>query len=571
MSRSHINVLEVGTVKEKIGGDGLSIPSVIVSDLTMGTTQSVKTNNLRKADGDYITLYNSMVQPSGFIASPNLTTDNLNENTADQGIDVTCDLKIEAEKKLMTNTIVPIDGDRIIFNNVDDDYLKVKGSVETTFDIECGHSLFTDTIENNSEPHISLNSPLYQIDGGGNNINTPELLTAFLTEREEGEGIVCQSDLLVDNGKKVVTNKIKNRTGAEIMLDASYVKVTDNLKVDNIMNTAATTSDPITVLSQLIANEGLSVSTGKNTLLNGNVYLPNMALKSDDEATKELVYNASDGKIIARPNYIHNQKHMIEEFEYTQCTIIENLVLTLPPVPTDFLSFVQWLIPTNYISSETYGLLSSNYPWRTRSNFLNAINVATLNGGQNSGLYLHIPSANGDGTINFCMFRPFGAYKGNNDGGFKVTFKIAHGTATNGKIVWGLCGNDQNPFECTGDVILTYFSSALFFLYDPVGRGNSNIWLLHRKYSVSQTSTYYDTGVNFVPDLFTCSIIWDYDNPTLKFTIKRGVTTTTVLINSFDANPLTYTSFSPIISFQRPSGTLKDLWIRQIKCDAVFD
>ena len=95
MSRTHINVLEVGTVKEKIGGDGLSIPSVIVSDLTMGTTQSVKTNNLRKADGDYITLYNSMVQPSGFIASTNLTCDNLNENTEDQGINVTANLGIE--------------------------------------------------------------------------------------------------------------------------------------------------------------------------------------------------------------------------------------------------------------------------------------------------------------------------------------------------------------------------------------------------------------------------------------------------------------------------------------------
>ena len=40
MSRSHLNVVECGTIKERSSGWGLSIPSTIVSDITMGSTQA---------------------------------------------------------------------------------------------------------------------------------------------------------------------------------------------------------------------------------------------------------------------------------------------------------------------------------------------------------------------------------------------------------------------------------------------------------------------------------------------------------------------------------------------------
>ena len=107
MSRSHLNLLEVGTIKERSNGYGIAIPSTIVSDITMGSTQAIKTNNLQVSDGSYISLYNSLVQTSGFIALTNLTTDNLNENNSGQGINVTCNMGITGDKILSVNTIEP--------------------------------------------------------------------------------------------------------------------------------------------------------------------------------------------------------------------------------------------------------------------------------------------------------------------------------------------------------------------------------------------------------------------------------------------------------------------------------
>jgi len=173
MSRSHSNVVETGIIREKSAGSGVSIPSTIVSDLTLGTTQAIKTNNIQVADGSYITLYNSLVQPSGFIASPNITTDHINENTSGQGILVTANIGVTGTKKLSVNTIEPAPGSTgmaigatgatITLNKTISDIVNVNGLLSTTYDMVCGNVLQTNTI----------------------------------TERYTDDGVTCESDLIV--------------------------------------------------------------------------------------------------------------------------------------------------------------------------------------------------------------------------------------------------------------------------------------------------------------------------------------------------------------------------------------
>lgn len=491
MSRVHTNVIEVGTIREKSTGAGISIPSTIISDLTLGTVNQLKTNIITVADGSYLQLNSSMVQMSGFIATPSLTTNQINENNSGQGIIATCNFGVTGTKKFTANTIetntgstmqIGATGTTINMNKVTSDIVNVNGDLTVTHDIEC-----------------------------------------------------------------------------------------DNiLKTDFIANTTGVTGDSILVTNPLICAEELTVNNGKNTHLTGKFFIDDIDyLARTNRQVREVVYNDINGQIVARPYAVDNKRMMFDEFEYTQPSIITNLTLTLPSLPTSLVEIFDWLIPSNYVSDTSYGILQSNYPWRVRCNHLNSLNVATLNGSYASGLYVHIPSSDANGAINFCMYRPFNCYKGDYWGGFHATFKIGCGNRTNGPMYWGLVDASQNPFDCTGDVVSTYFLNCLLFLFDPIGNANNHIYLLHRRFSGTQGASMYDTGITFAEGtIYSCSINWDDDNYYVQFVIDDGTSTNVIPITAFDANnPLNWTSFSPIVTFSRPASTIKDIVVRSIKID----
>jgi len=500
----------------------------------MGSTQAIKTNNIQKSDGSYITLSNSLVQSSGFIASQNITADNLNENTANQGINVTANLGITGDKKLSVNKIESVTDSTITINSGIGDTVNVNGLLSTTYDLVCGNVVRTDTIWANNESFISVADPLK-----------------------------------ANNG--LSTNTIQPFSGTEIQLNADSVVVSDLLKTDFIANTTGVTGDSIFVSNPLMCTESFTVENGKNTRLTGKVFIEDIDyLARTNRQVRELVYDDVHSQIVARPYAVDNKRCMWDEFEYTQSTIIPNITLTLPSVPTSFGEIFDWLIPTNYVSDNSYGILHSNYPWRVRSNHLNSLNVATLNGVYHSGLYVYIPSSDSNGVTNFCMYRPFNCYKGDLWGGFHYTCKIACGTRTAGPMYWGLVDNSQNPFDCTADAVSTYFQNCIIFFLDTVGQSNNHIHVLHRRWDgTTQGATIYDTNVTMVEGVIhSCSINWDDDDDDIQFVIDNGTVTTTFSMDDVDPTlPSTSISYSPIVTFQRPASTLKDILIRSIKID----
>lgn len=180
MSSTRIKTHEVqtSTLKERVAGSGVSIPSKISTDLTLDTTAILKANNLQKNDGSYISLGSSMVQSSGFIASPNITCDNLNENTEDAGVSCTADFTLGTNKTLTLNHIAQENG---LLQGITLDGGIVQ---DNEWDISVGNKLFTNNLQ----------------------------------EKTEDNGVVCSSNVIINNDKQLQVNTIDVYDGENIVM-----------------------------------------------------------------------------------------------------------------------------------------------------------------------------------------------------------------------------------------------------------------------------------------------------------------------------------------------------------------
>jgi len=111
--------LKTNTLSSTTGGGtpvAVSTGLTVAADVQIDNNSLLKVDQIQKNSGSYIVLGSSLVQMSGFVATPNITADNLNENTLAAGVTSTANLKVAAGKTLSTNTLAPTTGSTVSFS-----------------------------------------------------------------------------------------------------------------------------------------------------------------------------------------------------------------------------------------------------------------------------------------------------------------------------------------------------------------------------------------------------------------------------------------------------------------------